>query len=112
MENELSHHIHYKKKDGCSCGAEDALFDFVPDTIFGLSIRRACCIHDDRYERGGVEQDRTFADREFLENMLTIIGNYKKWYYPHWFARHRAMTYFDAVRRYGGKSFNYKGIRK
>ena len=39
----LSHHIDYKPKKGCSCGAEDAMFDFVPDTIFGLSITTACC---------------------------------------------------------------------
>ena len=103
----LSHHIDYKPKDKCSCGAENARFDYVPDTIFGLSIKMACCIHDDRYSRGGNESDRRKADEEFLYNLLTIIHSFDKWYYPHWLARHRAMTYYDAVVRYGAGSFNY-----
>ena len=103
----LSHHIDYIPKDKCSCGAENARFDYVPDTIFGLSIKMACCIHDDRYSRGGNESDRGDADEEFLHNLLTIIHSFDKWYYPHWLARHRAMTYYDAVVRYGAGSFNY-----
>ena len=103
----LSHHIDYKPKDKCSCGAEDARFDYVPDTIFGLSIKMACCIHDDRYSRGGREADRILADMEFLSNMLTIINSHKKWYYTHWLARKRTMIYYDAVVRYGAGSFNY-----
>ena len=103
----LSHHIDYTPKDKCSCGAENARFDYVPDTIFGLSIKMACCIHDDRYERGGTKDDKYKADNEFLSNMLSIINSYEKWFYPHWLARHRAMTYYDAVVRYGAGSFNY-----
>ena len=107
---ELKHHPAYKpSKDcnGCGSGWNEKL---VPDTIFFLSIRRACCIHDDRYSRGGVEANKELADIEFLENMLTIIDNYKRWWYPHFLARHRAMSYYDAVVRAGSSSFNYKGI--
>ena len=104
----LSHHIAYKPKEGCSCGAEDAMFDFVPDTIFGLSIKRACCIHDDRYSRGGTQIDKQLADDEFLNNMLVIINSHKRWWYPHFLASHRAMTYYHAVRKHGNSSFNFK----
>lgn len=103
----LSHHPDYKPKDKCSCGAENAKFDFIPDTIYGLSIREACCIHDDRYERGGDFSDKANADNEFLSNMLWIINNNSKWYYPTWLARRRAMTYYDAVVRFGDSSFNW-----
>ena len=108
---ELSQHEYYKPKDGCSCGAEDALFDFVPDTIFGLDIRPVCCRHDDRYERGGTEYDRRVADREFLSNLLTIINSNNRWYYPTMWARYRAMTYYNAVVECGSSSFNYKDVR-
>lgn len=91
------------------CGSDTARFDFVPDSIFGLSIFEACRRHDFAYSRGGNRDDKKYADREFLGNMLTIINNYKRWYYPHWFARHRAMTYYDAVVRAGDSAFNYKG---
>ena len=89
------------------CGSNSARFDYVPDTIFGLSIFEACRRHDFAYKIGGNEDDRRKADEEFLYNLLTVINNYSKWYYPHWLARHRAMTYYDAVVRCGAGSFNY-----
>lgn len=108
----LSHHKDYMPKKGCTCGAENAKFDFVPDTIFGVSIISACCIHDDRYIRGGTRADKEIADREFLDNMLEIIDNVKKWYYPTMWARHRAVTYYDGVVRGGDSSFNFKDSKK
>lgn len=89
------------------CGADNQRFDFIPDTIYGLSIFEACRRHDWAYNIGGNENDKIIADREFLSNMLAIIDNHDKWYYPHWLARRRAMTYYDAVVRFGGDSFNY-----
>ena len=104
----LKHHPNYIQKEGCSCGAENAMFDFVPDTIFGLSIVGACCRHDFRYQLGGTEYDKLLADREFLYNMLDIIRENDKWYYPTFLARHRAITYYHAVRKHGNSSFNFK----
>lgn len=104
----LSVHPLYTPKtecDGCGSGWNQPL---VPDTIYGLSIRPACCPHDFRYELGGTQEDKDIADRELLDNILSIINNHKKWYYPHWMARHRAMTYYDAVVRAGGSSFNFR----
>lgn len=104
----LSHHPDYVPDwsgcDGCGSGWNEPI---VPDTIYGLSIRQACCIHDHRYTIGGYEADKENADKEFLSNMLTLIDNNKKWYYPTWLARRRAMTYYDAVIRAGEGSFNY-----
>lgn len=104
----LSHHPDYKPKDGCSCGAENALFDFIPDTIYGISIRKSCCIHDHRYEIGGTQEDKNQADREFLGNMLTEIEHNTKWYIPTFLARRRAMDYYEAVSRMGDSSFNWR----
>jgi len=94
------------------CGSDKARFDFVPDTIFGISIKEACIRHDFRYQLGGTRADKEIADREFLDNMLEIIDNVKKWYYPHMWARHRAVTYYDGVVRGGDNSFNFKGSKK
>ena len=114
-------------KETCGCGADNATFDYVPDTFFGLSVALACCIHDHRYEIGGTEEDKLQADRELLANCLTIVEHYDSqpidcsdlpWYkcawrktkkavYPTWWSRHRAMTYYDAVMRKGDDSFNY-----
>lgn len=125
----LSHHPDYKPKRNCSCGAEDALFDFIPDTIYGINIRKSCCIHDHRYSIGGDDNDKTQADREFLMNMLTEIEDYSitkpmrsefnsllqyvimviKWYTtPTYLAKKRAMTYYEGVVRAGDSSFNWK----
>jgi hypothetical protein len=85
------------------CGAENARFDFVPDTIYGLSIFEACRRHDWAYF---IADNKEMADYEFLANMLTIINSHKKWYYPHFLARRRAMSYYEAVVRFGGDAFD------
>ena len=107
--------------DGCGSGWNEKL---VPDTIYGLSIKEACCPHDHRYGIGGTQEDKDIADLELLENTLEIINNYtianqvgrldklKCAVYPHWLARHRAMTYYDAVVRAGGSSFNFREVEK
>lgn len=106
----LSNHPDFEewiKNNHCSCGAENARFDFVPDTIYGLSIKEACCRHDHRYTIGGNKEDKESADREFLSNMLYLIDHNEKWYYPTFLARRRAMDYFEAVVRAGNSSFNF-----
>ena len=103
----LSSHPDYKPKEGCSCGAENALFDFIPDTIYGISIRESCCRHDDRFERGGNLADFDHANLEFISNMLIQIEKGSKWYTPTFLARRRAMTYYEGVVRCGKSSFNF-----
>lgn len=103
----LSAHPDYKPKDGCSCGAENARFDFVPDTIYGISIKGSCCRHDDRFERGGDMSDFNMANNEFLLNMLTEIKEGAKWYTPSFLARRRALKYYETVCKFGESSFNF-----
>lgn len=103
----LSHHPDYQPKDKCSCGTEKALFDFIPDSIYGVSIQKSCCIHDHRYDIGGDENDKMQADKEFLMNMLNEIETNTKWYHPTFLARRRAMSYYEAVVRMGNSSFNW-----
>jgi len=104
----LNHHLKYEPKKDCNgCGSGWSAL-IVPNSIYGLGIKKVCCIHDDRYERGGNMEDKRLADREFLDNLLMLINAHKKWYFPHWLARHRALTYYDAVVRAGHGAFNFK----
>lgn len=85
------------------CGAANSKFDFIPDTLYGLSIKEACYRHDYAYYVGKTEADKIAADKQFLNNMLAIIeakGGLLKWLRS-W----RAMTYYNAVRDKGHKAF-------
>lgn len=86
------------------CGSANAKFDFVPDTIWGLSIRDACYVHDYDYYSGKTESDKKKADLRFLLNMLTIIAQQSTTYMviPR---AYRAITYYFMVRRLGGPAF-------
>lgn len=95
----------YAPKEGCTCGAEKARFDYVPDTVYGLSIKGACCIHDHMYEGGLTHWDKERADRIFLENMLTLIQAGTKWGWLLWLRKHRAYSYYQAVVKFGGNAF-------
>jgi len=86
--------------NGCGSGWNEAL---VPDSIYGLDISPACCVHDFMYAVASTTREQ--ADDIFLSNLLDIIEAFDKWWYPTWLARHRAVTYYDAVRRSGGKYF-------
>lgn len=119
----LSVHPDYAPKaecDGCGSGWNKKL---VPDTIYRLPIREACCPHDHRYEVGGTQEDKDIADLELLENTLEIINNYKIAnqvgrldklkcaVYPHWLARYKAMTYYNFVVEFGDSSFNFREVK-
>lgn len=100
----------YRNYEKCGCGADRARFDYVPDKVFlSASIKLACCIHDYRYEVGGTEEDKIFADRELMYNITVLVDEYSKakWWFPGWLARYRAVTYYNGVVYGGKKSFNY-----
>ena len=87
------------------CGAGSAMFDFVPDSIYGLDISEACNIHDYMYHIGKTIEDKLEADRVFLNNIIRIIDANTSW---KWFRRRRkkiAYLYFDAVSKWGGPAF-------
>ena len=89
------------------CGSAKAKFDFVPDSIYGLSITPACYIHDWDYNVGSTLRDKEIADRRLLNNMLTLIDMQTGWHQrvlkP--LRRWRAMTYYTAVRDMGHSAF-------
>lgn len=86
------------------CGSANSKFDFVPDTIYFLSIKEACHRHDYAYHVGESEEDRLIADRQFLNNMLTIIENNSNLIMRP-LRRRRALKYYEAVRELGSKAF-------
>lgn len=87
------------------CGAANAKFDFVPDTIYGLYIGYACHIHDWMYHEGRTIEDKEEADRVFRNNVLRIIKRYSKWYHPEFLMRRRAQLYYKGVDWFGGPAF-------
>lgn len=93
-----------QKSDICNgCGSKDSKFDFVPDSIYWLSICEACDIHDYMYAIGLTLEDKREADRVFLNNMLRQIEVGNKWLRP--LRRRRALKYYEAVTMFGGPSF-------
>jgi transposase len=101
----LNYPADYQPADKCSCGSETAVFDYVPDSVLGLSIQGACCIHDFMYSQGTKQWDKERADRIFLENMLALILAGTKWGWLLWMRKHRAYMYYTAVVKFGGPSF-------
>jgi len=55
------------------CGARDGID--VPDTIWGLSITRACNVHDWDYQRGISAQMKDIADDRFRRNLQKLIDH-------------------------------------
>lgn len=101
----LSHREGYVPKKDCNGCGSGWTAKLIPNTIYFLNIRPACCIHDDRYEHGTTIQDKEEADREFLNNMLRIIEAKKGWWFPHFLARQRALAYYASVVNFGGPAF-------
>jgi len=88
---------------GCGPGGKGDWL--VPDTIWFLSVREACRIHDYMYWRGKTLEDKKEADRVFLNNMLRIIDEKSSWWGIRKLRRHRAKLYYLAVKNFGGPSF-------
>lgn len=96
------------------CGARDGID--VPDTIYGLSITRACNIHDLDYKMGRTRQDKDDADDRFRRNIQRLVDHAYR-YAPRWqrvtsIARllrwlrgWRAQTYYLAVHYHGDCAF-------
>jgi len=85
------------------CGAAGAKFDFVPDSLLGLSIKECCHRHDWMYNEGRTIEDKDEADRAWRNNMLREIER-GSW----WLKRPRrflARRYFNAVHYFGGPAY-------
>jgi len=89
---------------GCGPGGVGDML--VPDTIWFLSIRDACKIHDWMYTWGVTREDKEEADEFFRVNMKYIIENIgKKWTWLKYLRRRRANTYYLICSEGGDKSF-------
>jgi len=90
------------------CGAANAMFDFVPDTIWGMDISKACNRHDFEYWWHDSEAKRKEADDNFYSNLLWLIKSEGGWLrYPR---RVRAWAYYRMVRYFGESAFVNKSI--
>jgi hypothetical protein len=87
------------------CGSAGWKGELVPDSIWFLNIREACCIHDWMYTVGITLDDKDAADRVFLNNMLRIIDAAGGMWLLRDARRTAAHDYYDAVHLFGGPAF-------
>ena len=94
-----------EKEENCNgCGSElDLTGKLVPNTLYGLDVRVACCVHDWMYKFGVTQGDKFFADAVFLLNMTVLILAKGGWLCA--LRLLRASKYFAAVAWKGGDSF-------
>lgn len=86
------------------CGSSQAKFDFVPDTIYGLSVKLACHIHDWMYYHAEASEEARYeADRVLRNNLFRIIENHGGWL--RLLRRRRVWKYYRSVRMFGGAAF-------
>jgi len=86
------------------CGPKGWKVDLVPDTIWGLSIKEECQIHDWEYAVAPPTiEAKDSADRTFLNNILRKVEYVGGWL--KWLRRRRAVTYYETVHLFGGPAF-------
>ena len=89
----------YLNSDNCDgCGTK-WFSGLIPDSIYFLDIRLACCIHDFMFSLGGTKEDFELANITFKNNLLALISLVDALYiwYPTRLAMRRAETYYKAV---------------
>jgi len=88
---------------GCGPGG---LGDYlVPDTMYFLSVKPACSIHDWQYHYGLNFPDKINADMNFKDNMVRIIKAQDSWGFIENLRLDRAQLYFNMVKNFGGPSY-------
>jgi hypothetical protein len=90
------------------CGPGKAGGYIVPDRVWGLSIKRACRIHDFMYS-DLCDATKEEADRVFLDNMRRLIFDGIRWKWLIRLRLRRAKTYYLFVKYGGGTSVADKG---
>jgi hypothetical protein len=98
-------HIDEFMSYGCGPGG---FGDFlVPDTVWGLSIRDACRIHDWGYRHceGASEEERAKHDRILKNNSLRIVDYHTKWSLLKRLRYIRVETYYKMVRAFGAPAY-------
>ena len=85
------------------CGPGKYADYLVPDSVwFGLSIKRACRIHDYSYF---LNIDKDLADLNFLHNMERIILAYTRWNWLKRLRLHQANMYYKVVSYAGDHAY-------
>ena len=87
------------------CGPGGFGDKFVPDTLWGLSVKPSCEIHDWTYYYGETNEDKNKADRIFLNNMIRQIKDCDSWGMVENLRLRRARTYYNMVSWFGGGAF-------
>ncbi len=93
--------------DSYGCGPGGLGDFFVPDTVYGLSIKPACQIHDTYYRHwpDASEEARQMIDRIFKNNMIRIVDHFTSPGLLRWLRRRRCLKYYLMVKRFGGPAF-------
>jgi hypothetical protein len=90
------------------CGSEGVLGTLVPDSLLGLSISKACSIHDWMYHHGRTDKQRKEADIIFLDNMKKIVNKSDNNSILKYFRKGLAKIYYLGVRIFGNYFFKKK----
>lgn len=87
------------------CGPGGVGDYLVPDTMYGLSVKLACQIHDWQYHYGVTFQDKINADMNFKDNMVRIIKAQNSFGFIENLRLRRAQTYYEMVKNFGGPAY-------
>jgi hypothetical protein len=93
--------------DSYGCGPGGVGDFLVPDTVWGLSIRGACRVHDwgYRHAEDESEDDRNRHDRILRNNAQRIVEANTKWGWLKTLRRRRVLTYYKMVDSFGGPAY-------
>ena len=89
--------------NGCGPANSGWKSKIIPNTIYGLSVKEACYIHDWMYYFGVSDYGKELADKVFLENMYKLIADGSWWL--RFLRRRRALKYYLAVKFFGKRAY-------
>lgn len=87
------------------CGPDGNLGKLIPDGLLGVSIEKACNLHDEQYSIGGRDSKRKKADDLFLKNILLQVEAKGGSILIKGVRKALAYTYYYSVRIFGGFLF-------
>jgi len=90
------------------CGPRGFGDKIVPDSIFWLSIKASCIVHDLEYEIGTIILSKIIADNRFRKNMKYLIEKNSKYNWVKKLRLYFAEKYYFVVHEFGTDSFYNK----
>lgn len=97
-----------RAQKACNGIGAEWMWDNLRELIgkFNPTLELPADIHDMRYEIGGTDADRKFADDEFLANALECANAKYGWYNPlRYRVRKQARKFYLILRVAGGKAW-------